>query len=342
MYSIQCLSKMKFPLISVIIVAHDRKKYLQQALKSTLEQTLPRKYFEVIVVKNFSDVELDKFIIENSCLMICTKENTFGSKLALGVASAKGDIICCLDDDDLYKPNKLETIKRVFNKYNDLIFIHHEHDTLREDGKIYRSLHHSTKKTIVYGIQDSNYYSFFQLIQTDPLFNMSSIVFRKCLFDEKILLNSNVTNGWDSIIFLMALSSNKVLIAIPDVLSTYRIHDSTSLMNLPLESFLEFKERWYKGYVNSLRAVERLLSNSTYSSKMLRCIILEGEIEKMISSKKNANKVLFAKKIIAFLTCFYYIPLPRYLFLIMVSTLYLFSNKGSKLLFYESFKGKFI
>ncbi|EQD28177.1 cell wall biosynthesis glycosyltransferase, partial [mine drainage metagenome] len=51
----------KQELISVIITAYQRKNYLLDALNSAVNQTLDRKYYEIIVVKNFSDSEIDAF-----------------------------------------------------------------------------------------------------------------------------------------------------------------------------------------------------------------------------------------------------------------------------------------
>jgi len=39
--------------ITVIITAYNRRKFLESAIKSAINQTLPRKYYEIIVVKNF-------------------------------------------------------------------------------------------------------------------------------------------------------------------------------------------------------------------------------------------------------------------------------------------------
>jgi Glycosyl transferase family 2. len=52
-------------LISVIVTAYNRKKFLPYALKSLESQTLPKDKFEVIVVKNFEDQISDDIIKKN-------------------------------------------------------------------------------------------------------------------------------------------------------------------------------------------------------------------------------------------------------------------------------------
>lgn len=48
----------KFPLFSVIIVAYERKEYIQRAIKSVIEQTLDKANYEILVVKNFRMMKL--------------------------------------------------------------------------------------------------------------------------------------------------------------------------------------------------------------------------------------------------------------------------------------------
>jgi len=45
------------PFISVIIVAHNRREFLLEAVNSALHQTLPKDEYEIIVVKNFSEYD---------------------------------------------------------------------------------------------------------------------------------------------------------------------------------------------------------------------------------------------------------------------------------------------
>ena len=52
-------------MISVIITAYNRRDYLIDAMNSVLSQTLKKERYEVIVVKNFYDKELDEFIYKN-------------------------------------------------------------------------------------------------------------------------------------------------------------------------------------------------------------------------------------------------------------------------------------
>jgi glycosyltransferase involved in cell wall biosynthesis len=51
--------------ISVIIIAYNRKIFLKDAIKSVLNQSLDRNLYEIIIVKNFNDKDIDDFIDPN-------------------------------------------------------------------------------------------------------------------------------------------------------------------------------------------------------------------------------------------------------------------------------------
>ncbi|MGC8726379.1 MAG: glycosyltransferase, partial [Thermoplasmata archaeon] len=88
------------PYISVIITAHNRKEFLKNSINSVINQTLPRSFYEIIVVKNFIDFEIDDFIQKNGIINIYTDEIEIGKKIVLGIEHCKGEILCFLDDDD--------------------------------------------------------------------------------------------------------------------------------------------------------------------------------------------------------------------------------------------------
>ena len=91
--------------ISVIIVAYNRKMYVKQAVESVLNQTYDKNKYEIIVVKNFHDEDIDKFLIANKVNNIFSLNDEYGKQLSIGISNSNGDIICFLDDDDLFDEN---------------------------------------------------------------------------------------------------------------------------------------------------------------------------------------------------------------------------------------------
>jgi glycosyltransferase involved in cell wall biosynthesis len=100
------------PFISVIITAHNRREFLLEAVNSALNQTLPKDEYEIIVVKNFEDERIEKFLEERNVKNIVTKEEPLGAKIFKGVEESRGEVVSFLDDDDLWLPQKLEIVKK--------------------------------------------------------------------------------------------------------------------------------------------------------------------------------------------------------------------------------------
>ena len=117
------LEDIKKPYISVIITAHNSKDFLKDAINSLLNQTLDRSFFEIIIVKNFDDHEIDDQIEENKIIKFKARDDSLiGEDLAIGIENAKGEIISFLDDDDVFLPYKLTNVINEFVKDPKLIY----------------------------------------------------------------------------------------------------------------------------------------------------------------------------------------------------------------------------
>ncbi|MCW1311663.1 MAG: glycosyltransferase family A protein, partial [Candidatus Rehaiarchaeum fermentans] len=130
------IENFKKPYISVIITAHNREKYLKEAIESVLNQTLNRSLYEIIVVKNFENQEIDELIRKNEIINLKSESNSLiGEDLALGIEKAKGEIICFLEDDDLFYPNKLEYVYNLFNNVKNLGYYKNNYFPINEQGE---------------------------------------------------------------------------------------------------------------------------------------------------------------------------------------------------------------
>lgn len=101
---------MNKPLVSIIIPVFNAGKYLDEAIRSALDQTWPRK--EVIVIDDGStdnSLAIAK-TYENKQLKILTQKNKGASAARnLGIKEAAGEYIQFLDADDLLSKNKIES-----------------------------------------------------------------------------------------------------------------------------------------------------------------------------------------------------------------------------------------
>ena len=120
--------------VSVVITAHNRKKYLKDAIESILHQDVDHDVsIEIIVVSNFDDPDLTRFMKEKSIINVRTDKDSFGEKLAAGIDLSNGDIICFLDDDDMFHRKKISKVLEIFENNPGMSYLHNDIQTISED-----------------------------------------------------------------------------------------------------------------------------------------------------------------------------------------------------------------
>ena len=191
------------PYISVIITAYNRREFLFNAIESALKQTLDKEYYEIIVIKNFTDINIDEFINKNKIKHI-VMDGTVGEYLDKGISEAKGEIIAFLDDDDLFFENKLYIVYKKFKKDNNIAYYHNLYVAVNENGKI---------------INNNN-------LNTSLDFNISSISIKKSIV--KIQNARNINGATDVLMYIFALESDKKIIKGKEKLTYYMSHNSAS------------------------------------------------------------------------------------------------------------------
>jgi glycosyltransferase involved in cell wall biosynthesis len=107
---------MSGPLVSVIINNYNYARFLPQSIESALEQTYSP--VQVIVVDDGStDLSHDVIARYGERINPVYKENGGqGSAFNAGVAASRGDILCFLDADDVFHPEKVERIVETFHE----------------------------------------------------------------------------------------------------------------------------------------------------------------------------------------------------------------------------------
>jgi glycosyltransferase involved in cell wall biosynthesis len=112
------------PLVSIIINNYNYARFLSDAIDSTLAQTYSN--IEVIVVDDGSTDNSQEVITSyNNQIISVFKENGGqASALNAGFAASKGEIICLLDADDLFLPDKVSEVASMFqsDSTNDWVF----------------------------------------------------------------------------------------------------------------------------------------------------------------------------------------------------------------------------
>ncbi len=175
--------------ISVIITIYKRKEFYKEAIESAINQTLDKKYYEIIVV-HFIDIDKE---YSNVKYIKCDDVNV-GKQLSLGINNAKGNIISFLEDDDKFLSDKLQFIYDTFNENNNIVYLHNNYISNNKEFK-----------------------------NRGMDFNMSCISIKKGIINKNI---EKVITSSDTFMYYSALESKNTIVRSNKKLTFYRIHDN--------------------------------------------------------------------------------------------------------------------
>ena len=209
-------------LISVIIIAYNRKNFVTDAVNSALNQTLRTNQFEVIVVTNFQDEVITKLHYDMKIKHVYLKDGTVGKFILEGLKISSGDIITFLDDDDLYDSKRLGTIYEIFSNYPDVNYYKSNIIMVDSLGKVLPGKR--SKQYCHRGL-----YSRRNLLRKGNLqrlqLNLSSTTVRKKVFDPFIQILPEMSIGQDIWLYYMAMAYGGLMYLDCTPLTYYRIHN---------------------------------------------------------------------------------------------------------------------
>lgn len=122
-------------MFSVIIPAYNAALYIKKSINSVLNQTFSD--FEILIVDDGSTddtKEIVKTIEDDRIHYIYQINGGVSSARNTGIYNAKGEYICFLDADDFWRPNHLEVVFNLINKYPDISVFLTGHEILLHDG----------------------------------------------------------------------------------------------------------------------------------------------------------------------------------------------------------------
>jgi hypothetical protein len=259
------------PYISVIVTAYDRKKYLLGAVRSALDQTLPKDLYEVIVVKNFRDEAIDRQLEKWGVVNLYSDDVSQGGQVRDALGVARGDVISLLDDDDEFLPEKLERVYAAFR--NGVDYYHNGRVVVNEAGKVLRKEGFSM---LVKGDEEKARYAM-QMITHSSFGNSSSISVRKHILEKIDLKRCELFI--DGFMFTAALLSAHVMIDDPCPLTLFRVHSQH--VGVDLGSFEATQTK-------ALKSHSRLLSDTAYLARLSRGTPYERAIKFLFLDKKLA------------------------------------------------------
>jgi glycosyltransferase involved in cell wall biosynthesis len=139
---------------SVIMTVFNRTRYLEEAIKSVLDQTYDN--FELVIVDDGSDDRGVKLILEKykefHGIKVASQEHKgLGAAMNYGVSQAKGEHICKLDSDDLLFSQALEVLNEYVEKFPNVDYFYSSRCTIDEEDRlieIFKSVTFDRKKLL--------------------------------------------------------------------------------------------------------------------------------------------------------------------------------------------------
>jgi len=224
------------PLVSVLTANYNYAKYLPEALDSVLHQTYDQ--FEVIVCDDGSTDEsceiLEGYVRRDPRIKLTRKANG-GVASALNVAygESKGEIVCLLDADDRFLPDKLKSVVEVFRSNPCSGFLGHRLFLIDADGN-----RHGSKP--LFTRHPCGWYGPFSVMHGDfpPGISFGSgLCLRREISDLIFPLPVKFKSGADAIIMVLAPLMTPI-VGIDAPLTDYRCHgrNVTNTADVTLES----------------------------------------------------------------------------------------------------------
>lgn len=246
------------PLVSVIITAYNYVRFIGEAIDSVLNQTFPQNMIEVIVIDDGSTDDTRGAVAKYADRVTYIYQQNLGAAWALkaGIDTAQGKYIFTLDADDIFLPDKIKKIVKIFEKDEEIVNISHPVIYWYMDRGVEKieAVPKEIKGRKIYGKDLLSYF-----YRKNRFFGGGSTIAGRAELWKTAPIKKDMTMWQDEYLILFALNSGFGFF-LEEPLSIYRIHDD----NYSTKNVAEKMEK-------DLRAKQTILSE-----------ILRGDFEEEI------------------------------------------------------------
>ncbi len=283
------------PEISIITPFYNSEKYLEQCIKSVLEQNFEN--FELILINdgsNDNSFKIAQKFEQDKRIKIFSKENEGqGTARNYALKKAQGEIILYLDSDDWLEENALFKIYQKYRQDNpDIIFFNaykfFEETKIKNEYRYIDSYFLRYKENI-FSIKNA----------FDIIFNTGGLPFRAYKKDFLIKNNIKYSNTRfieDSEFYIKALLYADKITCLNEYIVNYRVHKNSTTFT---------QNNRIKTIKDTFFVCENILKNSKYyTNKEITNSFLNNRLRQLfyyfsICDKKNRKKYFYMFKSIA-------------------------------------------
>lgn len=278
----------KNPRISIIISAHDRRGFVSKAVKSVLDQKCPQEIYEIIVVKNFMDDSVDRFLSENHVISLFTEEKPLSRKIIKGLEAARGSVISFLDDDDEFTDQKVGEVEKIFRD-DRVVFYHNGYYPVDATGKKIRTREKMRGMKAEAESPDEFAEKFPQFLGLRADWYMSMISMRRYVLEKYIQELRGITASIDKFLLYISVNEMGKIIADSRELTRYRVHSSLTNFTEPLGSFASRKSDFYRRSSETFMKLTDISKNDALR-KITECVRKHEEVLADFHSLGNVRR----------------------------------------------------
>ncbi|MGH9740599.1 MAG: glycosyltransferase family 2 protein [Candidatus Acidiferrales bacterium] len=116
------------PLVTVVLDTYNHEQFIEDAIRSALNQDFPRSQMEILVVDDGSTDRTPEIVrkFEPQVRLIRKPNGGQASAINAGIAHATGEIVAFLDGDDVWLPNKVSRVVEEFHNNPRVVLVYHK------------------------------------------------------------------------------------------------------------------------------------------------------------------------------------------------------------------------
>ena len=250
------------PFVSVLIDTYNHEGFIEQAIASVLEQTLPEPDVEVIVVDDGSTDRTPEIVrrFEPRVRLLRKTNGGQASAFNAGIPECKGGIIAFLDGDDWWMEQKLARVTAVLEASPDVGMVGHGITVMYEDGREQTEVLKEGDRFSLTSMEGARMFRVRKNFLGGARMTVRASLLRQLLpVPEEIRIEA------DEFVFTMAAALSAVCI-LPETLFFYRIHAAN---HFSLHTFDELRAR---------RKQQSLASLAGHLATRLRAMAIREEV----------------------------------------------------------------
>lgn len=273
-------------MISIGMTAHGRIDFVRSAVESVVRQAAQSGPIEIILATDIAPERVDKLSLDRR-VRVVEERGSFGNTLNAIIDNSRGEIIAFLDDDDLFAPDKLQVLRRVFQEHPELDYVHNEQRYIDGAGHLLTDkfktgilLKSRRKRTVILRPDHLSWKQLGEVRRLGMDFNLSCVAISRKFGVEVGPLIRPITAAPDGALFYLALERARVMMALEEPLTYYRIHGSTTNPVDPSVLRSERSRSQFQRQAQAFQSISIHLTKSTTS----RMLGLDIELRSMRSA----------------------------------------------------------